>query len=293
MNLFQIVKAPKSGKCSAKRCPGDATGTVSLELWGGNPVEKVDLCTRHLAEVESYAMQQGASSTEITVVVDPDEGVRLVGFSGAVAFQEWLEKIRVAIGDLKEQALEAQEVLRELRGFKISSQERLEDAAEWARDAKKSVQDLAALEKTLAVPLTKALGNVRELCLPARQGWADVEHKLRTLLEAAALHQEDTNREVQQAANAAVESGADPREALSKMVHAKGLSGVSLKVVWKAVVERLDLLPAPYVVKSPDYKKLKEYCAAVPEGQEPEPILGVRFEKDVDSRITANKEPAA
>jgi hypothetical protein len=297
MELFKLKNSVKRDQCEAMRCKDAPIDTSAPGLFWDQPRD-VQLCMRHYAVVQDYARKQEtsvASETETepsSALVVPalvaahheNEAAKIVGFQEPSA---WLLRVYEAIQTLAEEAKVGEKVSEEAKDLQIKSQTDLTQVSSWAQEAATKLKLVVSLEKEITGPLATALSRIRELCKPAKQAWTDAEHLLRAHLEAAALQQVERNRAAQAEAAAQVEAGADPTEALAKMIHTTNLEGVSLKLLWKAVVEDVQQLPDEYVIRIPNEKKLKEYCAAA-EG-EPEPIPGVRFERAVGSRIQSVK----
>lgn len=302
MQLFQLKKTIKTGQCEAMRCQDDVSGEVTSMLWGESVGElrRVKLCQRHHAMAVSWADKQGVPLGEDerpAEVLGPDhplmlqirenEGAKLVGFSEENGAKKWLARVYEIVQELQESFTDGKEVVEIIKGLAVNTHEDLEQIATFAKDVKAQVKLVVELEKEATGPLATALARLRDAIKPTKTIWADAEKLLRAHLEAAALRQEERNKKAQEEATALAAAGDDPTGALASMTHVSDLDGISLKIRWKAVVRDAKLMPDEYVIRIPNEKKLKEYCAGF-EG-EPDPMPGVEFERDVDSRIQATK----
>lgn len=302
MQLFQLKKVTKPGQCEAMRCTGEC-GPITMPemLWVGDSnlmtstQRRVELCVKHQAMAEDFANkngfpleeseQAGASSA---IVVRESEGAKLTGFAetkgGASA---WLARVYEVVQELEESLTDGKEVVDLVKGLSIETHADLETVGTFAQDVQAQIKATVALEKEITAPIATALARIRDHIKPTKTIWADAMVLLRAKLEAAALKQEARNKAAQAEATALAEAGEDPTAAIERMTNTADLAGVSLKLKWRAEVVDAKLMPDEYVIRIPNEKKLKEYCAEA-EG-EPEPMAGVKFVRDVDSRIQATK----
>lgn len=302
--LFKLKKATKSGECHAMRCvliPYDRDARENILLlptmrneWGVGPgSDNVELCVKHVNIALTYAQRlaDGAEippeQTAIVVSEQEAEGAKVVGWTERKAVGTWLSRVHEVVQEFESSQAEGAEVLAMAADYDVRTQADLVEVGAWTQDAKSRLKEISEKEKEITGPLATALSRIRDLCRPAKQVWVDAEAVLRAHLVAAKLREEENNRAAVAEAASAHAAGSDATGALSKMTTSTDLAGVSLRLKWKAVVENVMLLPEEYVVRIPNEKKLKEYCAAAV--IEPQPIPGVRFEREVVSRVQTPK----
>ena len=118
-------------------------------------------------------------------------------------------------------------------------------------------------------------------------GWLYAETELRGKLAKAALLEHDRNQQLMQEAARTHAEGGDVTPVMGQLTTSTDLDGVSIKIVWKATIQDVTLMPDEYVIRLPDNKKLKEYAASF-EGAEPTAVPGVIFERDATTRVRGN-----
>jgi hypothetical protein len=292
MELFKLKKKTAHGQCEAMRCTESKDDAVSGAPWGVEA--NVLLCTKHLAMSQDYARKHpeivpAEPSTALAVYSESmAEGAKIVGWTEQSAVGHWLARVHEVVATLPALTQEGLDVAELVKALTVDSQADLVLVGDWIKEAKAKLKEISADEKEIALPVSTALARIRELCKPAKQAWADAEELLRAQLVAAKLREEERNREVMVEARAAHLTGGDATLALGRLTQTSDIEGVSLKLKWKAVVEDVALMPDEYVVRIPNDKKLKEHCSAAGD-EEPAPISGVRFERDVASRVQAAK----
>jgi hypothetical protein len=286
MDLFQIKKNAKPGLCHAMRCTESHQTDTIMHGRPWNLPGAIFLCRKHLAMAESWKnAEDGSESVALVPAGAEIEASKAVGWPES---SSWLARVYEVLQELNASAEEGTAVVEVAKGLTVEGHADLSDIAVWAQDVQAKIKAVVTLEKEITSPLATALARIRELTKPAKQAWADAGHLLRAHLEAAALQQAERNKSAAQDAEALVRSGEDPTAALERMTHTTDLSGVSLRLRWRAVVEDVSRLPEAYVIRIPNDKKLKEHCAEAGD-DEPRAIPGVRFEREVASRILASK----
>jgi hypothetical protein len=212
-------------------------------------------------------------------------GAEHVGMGNVDGVLAWLASVKKAVESIEDSHTDAQAVLELAETVSIKTHDDMMLVAEWTQESAKSLKALEKSEKEVSSPISTALSRIRGAFRPTKQLWVDAQAILRAQLAAARLREDENNRRVMEEVASAHAVG-DDRADLSGLTVSTDLDGVSMKVLWKAVVDDVMLLPLEYVIRIPDVKKLKEYCAAAEaEGAEPEPIAGVRFERDVAMRV--------
>lgn len=295
MPLPNLKKTAAVGQCAAMRCT-DKGEELPGDLWGASVVV---LCARHLGMALEYAERNpeavpGEAIKRQTEIAFPESsslteqhalGAKHVGMGNVDGVLGWLTAVKSAVDGIGVNNAEAQSVLDLAKAFEINTHDDMVLVAEWTQESAKSLKELERSEKEISSPISTALSRIRSIFRPTKQLWVDAQVLLRAQLAAARLREEDNNRRVMEEAASAHAAG-DDRADLSGLTVSTDLEGVSMKVLWKAVVDDVMLLPLEYVIRIPDAKKLKEYCAAAEAaGAEPEPIAGVRFERDVAMRV--------
>lgn len=289
-DLFKLKKKTAQGQCEAMRCTdsvrhGEGVVAAAGKHWGREA--SVDLCPKHYETAMSYAEKlPGAPPDALALYADSmAEGAKVVGWTEQSAVGSWLARVHEVVSGLVALTEQGLRIAALAKNLPIESQADLTDVGEYVQEAKAQLKSIVDQEKEISFPVGTALKRIREFCRPARQAWADAEEILRAKLVAAKLREDERNRKAVVAAGQAHVDGGDATTALGMLTHTSDIAGVSLKLKWKAIVEDVALLPDEYVLRIPNEKKLKEYCAAVVEDAEPAPIPGVRFERDVVSRI--------
>lgn len=284
--LFNLKKTTTLGFCAAMRCTAATHDTVSGEPWGKPEDVEIDLCAKHIAAALSFfdgnpgykgptKDEDEEEGTAIVVSPPPVEGVALP--------PTWLERAYAVVTQIQDSQAEAAEALEVAEMLPIEDQSDLDTISEFLRDVKTMRNSMETHEKEITSPLTAVVKRIRDVLAPAKKTWSDVEGTLRGKLTQAALNEAERNQKLM---NEAAKAG--DREVLSQMTTSSDLRGVSVKVIWRAVVADLSLLPDEYVVRLPDVAKLKLYVSSF-DGAEPKPIPGVRFERDAATRVQSNK----
>jgi len=306
MPLPNLKKTTTPGQCEAMRCT-ELGAPLPGDLWGR---DNVRLCARHSAMALDYAekhpehvaetggelpAQLALGIGEATVSVSPAPsstaykragvGAQHVGLGSVESVLVWLAAVKSAVESIEGNTKEAADVMALATQFEIRTHDDMMHVAEWVHESNKSLKELERVEKEVSSPISTALTRLRGIFRPTKQLWTDAQALLRAQLAAARLREDENNRKVMEDAASAHAAG-DDRADLSGLTVSTDLDGVSMKLLWKAVVEDAMLLPLEYVIRVPDVKKLKEYCgAAEAAGTEPAPIAGVRFERDVAMRV--------
>jgi hypothetical protein len=309
MPLPNLKKTTTPGQCEAMRCT-ELGDNIPGDLWGR---DNVRLCARHAAKALAVALDYAEKSPEhvadtggepptqlalrfgeASVSVAPASsaaykragvGAQHIGMRNVDGVLNWLQAVKSAVEGIQANTEEAASVLALAEQFEIVTHADMVSVAEWTQEAAKSLKQLESTEKEITSPISTAVSRIRSIFRPTKQLWVDAQTILRAQLAAARLREDERNRKIMEDAASAHAVG-DDRADLSGLTVSTDLDGVSMKVLWKAVVDDVMLLPLEYVIRVPDVKKLKEYCAAAEAaGTEPEPIQGVRFERDVAMRV--------
>jgi len=290
--LFKLRKSPRPPQCDATRCDEEGANNLTGEMWRRPTVR---LCARHTSMVLAFQDKHPdyvPDGEEQTPEPLPTSVTALVPAGITLANQTvlgaWVERVRGIAAELPGLLAEGTSVLEYAKEYVIGTHAELVEASAFLLEVKSTNNAIASKKKEITAPLSGALAKVRELLKPAEQVWVDAEAILRAKTEAAALHEAERNRLAMQAASEAHAGGQDVSGALARLTTSSDLEGVTFKVFWKAIVEDVSLLPNEFVVRIPNQLKLKEHCAKAGDS-EPEPIAGVRFEKDATSRVQSKK----
>jgi len=310
MPLPSLKKNTTEGQCEAMRCtePGDL---LPGDLWCR---DIVSLCPRHsamaldyaekhpehVAETDSTHLEPTSNERQLTLDIRGEAvsrypasaayklagaGAQHVGLGSVESVLVWLAAVKSAVESIEGNTKEAADVMALATQFEIRTHDDMMHVAEWVHASGNALKDLKQTEKEVSRPISTALSRIRGIFRPTKQLWTDADALLRAHLAAARLREDENNRQVMEATASAHAAGDDLAN-LSRLTVSTDLDGVSMKVLWKAVVDDVMLLPLEYVIRIPNAKKLKEYCAAAEAaGTEPEPIAGVRFERDVAMRV--------
>jgi len=274
--LFNLKKTTKPSQCEAMRCTLNADEKIPGDLWSRS---EVALCDKHTEAALEFAESNPNYQPSAPLVKEGDylAGIDLPG--------DWADNAYKVVTSIRDSLVEAKEILDMLGSYTIDSHHDMTLAADFLRDIKTKRNEIESGYKNVAAPINNILNRVRELIAPAKKAWTDAESLLRTKLSDAAVAENQRNQQhILEAAKAHAE-GQDVSEHLDKMTTSTDLEGVSVKVVWVAVVDDLSVLPDEYVIRQPDLKKLKKYVEGF-DGKEPEPLAGVRFVQQAPSRVT-------
>jgi len=304
--IFNLKSSTKPDECHAVRCKEEVfvrsrveclsedgqngsgeevlIASILQPVWG---VDSVELCVRHMNIASTYVRSESSKGIpeEKTDIVVADKSVaKAIGWSEGT----WLLQVQRVLQKIDEYRAEGEEVMSVATSYEVRTQQDLVDIGAWVQDAKAKLKEIAFQEKEITGPLATALSRIRDLFRPSKQAWVDAEAVLRAHLVAATLREEENNRKATAEAASAHATGGDATEALAKVITTSDIEGISLKVVWKAVVEDASKMPDEYIIRVPNLKMLKEHCSAAGDS-EPGPIPGVRFERDVASRVQTPK----
>jgi len=317
MPLPNLKKTTTPGQCEAMRCtelgeplPGDLWGRDNVRLCARHSAMALDYAEKnpeHLEYAEKNPEHVAPTSEERQLALDgmgeaekpslalnvsassaakrAGIGAQHIGLGSVENVLFWLAAVKSAVESIEGNTKEAADVMALATQFEIRTHDDMLHVAEWVHESNKSLKELERTEKEVSSPISTALSRIRGIFRPTKQLWTDAQALLRAQLAAARLREDENNRKVMEDAASAHAAG-DDRADLSGLTVSTDIDGVSMKLLWKAVVEDAMLLPLEYVIRVPDAKKLKEYCAAAEAaGTEPEPIAGVRFERDVAMRV--------
>jgi len=269
MKLFKLSKTDKKEKCAANRCKDDHTGEVPGDLWGR---ETAKLCDRHFNEAVTFAEQ------------NPDYKPPTPGTPGTS-----LTVVDQALNDeLEAQYKEAEDMLKELDGFEVVTQQDLENIAEVLVMVKGRRNWLETREKEITVPIHTSLKKVRELFEPSKTFWANAEVILKQKIAAAKLREAcNTAQALQEAADAAgIGDSTTVAHATSRITTVGDVPGISTQDRWNYKVVDASKVPRKYLMV--DDAKLRAHCAMFKGDDKPTAIEGIDFLPDV--RVTARSK---
>lgn len=176
------------------------------------------------------------------------------------------------------QAAKAEEWLGLLRGFTIQNDDQQEQVAGVLRDVKARYKEIEDKRTEITKPLNQALRAVNDLFRPPKQRFEELERllkdKIKLYLDAKHRANEERLRQV-----AAAQTPAMAQLGLSTVAPVEPPQGVSVRKVWRFVVEDESLVPREFC--SPDPKKIGAVDPTTTQ------IPGVRFFQD--SIVSARK----
>lgn len=277
MNLFNLKKTTKTGQCEAMRCTANASCTVPGDLWSKSATS---LCDKHTEAVLQFAEANPGYQPSAAALVKGDDYL-----AGIVVPDSWAQNAYNFVTSVMASEAEAKDTLALVQGLTIQSHDDMASVADVLRDVKTKRNEIETGDKNTTGPLVAIVKRVRALIAPAKQTWTDAESKLRQLLNDAAVAEAKRNQQLVLEAADAHAQGADVTEHLAQMTTSTDLEGVSVRLVWVAVVDDLGQLPDEYVIRQPDLKKLGDYAKSF-EGGEPDPVPGVRFLQQAPLRVT-------
>jgi hypothetical protein len=275
--LFNIKKTTKPGQCEAMRCTHTHVDTVEGAMWSRHI--PVGLCVAHLSQLLTFA-EQNPNYDPSTALVRTGEPL-----DGIVVPENWADNAYATVAAIRESEAEAKEVLGMIDELRIDGQDDMASVSDFLRDVKTKRNGIETGDKQITAPLVLIIKRVRELIAPAKTAWTEAESLLRQKLSKAAVEESERNQKLLDEASEAHSNGLGVGEHLGQMTTATDLEGVSVKVVWVAIVDDLSALPDDYVIRHPNLPRLKAYCASFV-GKEPDPIAGVRFVQDAPLRVT-------
>jgi hypothetical protein len=278
--LFNLKKRTTDKTCcEANRCMERMHDTVLGDLWAR---EEVALCAKHIAQAATFADQNPDYSPVVgtpalmALMKAPVDGVLLP--------PTWGERVTAIIAQVVGDQAVAELMLKEAERLSIESHADMEKAADLVRDVKTMRDDIETWEKEVTRPVNAVAKRIRELLAPAKLLWTYAETELRGKLAKAALLEHDRNQKLMQEAARTHAEGGDVTPVMEQLTTSTDLDGVSIKIIWKATIQDVTLMPDEYVIRLPDNKKLKEYAASF-EGAEPTAVPGVLFERDAPTRV--------
>lgn len=172
------------------------------------------------------------------------------------------------------------EMLDELKGFTITSDEDFKLASEILLQTKKHLKSIEARRKEVTDPLNKALTAIRSWFKPAEETLEQTEAFLKKEIASYSLRLQKANEEAaREAALAAQRNDFDgAHTAHMAMQTLPSAKGITVTERWEHVVEDVSLVPREFLTV--DHSAVKIYLKnAVQAGEEPAPIPGIRFEK--------------
>lgn len=167
----------------------------------------------------------------------------------------------------------------------IDSEAECAEAAEYLRDVLRRKDAVETMRRKATGPLNTALKEIRGWFKPTLDALEAVQQAVRAGIEAHQAKQLATRREAfQLAGEAAAARDIDAvGEALALATAPSTVQGVSFTQRWRAVVFAPDMVPYEYL--TPDIVKIQLHAAECPPERTPEPIAGVRFELETESRV--------
>jgi hypothetical protein len=278
--LFNLKKKTTDKTCcDANRCTERTHSTVPGDLWAR---DEVGLCARHISLAATFSEQ----NPDYAPVVETPASTALVKapVDGVLLPPTWGERVTAIIAQVQSDAEVAELTLKEAQALSIESHADMEKAADLVRDVKTMRDDIETWEKEVTRPVNAVAKRIRELLAPAKLLWTYAETELRGKLAKAALLEHDRNQKLMQEAARTHAEGGDVTPVMEQLTTSTDLDGVSIKIIWKATIQDVTLMPDEYVIRLPDNKKLKEYAASF-EGAEPTAVPGVLFERDAPTRV--------
>lgn len=146
----------------------------------------------------------------------------------------------------------------------------------------KRKDELSTQEKSATGPISVALKEIRSWFAPMllllSECEAELKQKIGYYIASEKAEREALMRQAQQAQQQGNQRAlVQALNAAAKPVEAP--KGTSVREVWRAVIFRPELVPYQYLC--PDEAKIKAHAKATPADRTPEPIPGVRFEKEI------------
>lgn len=271
VTLFKLKKPSRKNTCQAVRCNNPAPNEVPGELWR---VTSARLCDECLAIALAFSEANPGYEPPQTVF-SPAERAELLHL------QEVQDEVKL-------KRREGADVHGIVRDFKVVTRADLVRANEWLHDVVQERKQITAKEQEITGPMKLALSRVVALFKEVKQPWADAEIVLRRVIELAKFAEGENNERAMLEASVAVAAGdaEGAVEALSKVSHVSELPGVTGVDKWDFVVEDEAQLPREYL--RPDLSLLKMHCNKTKAGEEPAPIAGVKFVRDVRLIVRGN-----
>lgn len=240
--MFNLVKKPKAGQCSARRCKEPAAITTP---------DGVELCEKHA----QIWRQHG-------------EPVFAQGEPGADLAKMEADKAALAV-----EAEQAQRSVELIKTLPIDTQEDLDRIGQFGAAARAKIKELEAKRKAATQPLNASLREINSWFKPAREG---LELCVQAL-NARLLEAKSKAEQAQDAALAEVEaSGGQVDETTLAVAHATPQlpAGASTRKV--PAYEITDADQVPRKLCSPDPAKIK-LLAATALDQGVTEVPGIRF----------------
>lgn len=285
--LFNLKKTNPKNVCDAMRCPDAPHDTTAGDLWAR---ENVSLCAKHLSLALTFAEHNPDYEPAAEVVeAPPNAALAKVAVGEAVLPSTWLDRAQEVVALITGSKSEADEQLELAKAFQIENHEDFEMVATMTREVKTIRDQYETMEKEITQPLNAAVKKIRFILASSKTAWTEVESVLRGKMRDATLREAERNSEIVKQAAATAAAGGDAVAVVQNMTMSSDIQGVSNKIVWKHVVENVEMLPPEYQIKLPDDKKLKAYAESFEGDEPPTPIAGVRFERDTKQRVQSVK----